>query len=136
MRLSRKQKATALMICLFLGAAALAQAGPLRGWRLLGQMTVTDSLDHDTLPVTGARGDFKNLRLKVLDRAVEFRSMKIHFANGEVQDIELRDKIPAGGQSRVIDVSGGDRVIRQIEFWYDAQSLGGKRARVRVYGQH
>ena len=76
-------------------------------------------------------------KLEVLDRAVQFRFMKLHFANGETQNVELRDVIPAGGESRVIDVEGvGDRVIRTVEFSYDAQSLGGKKARVRVFGKN
>lgn len=129
----------AISACLLFGwvmTATLAEAGPLKGWRQLGQLTVTDGLDHDALVVTGARGDFRKLQVRVFERAVQFRSMKVHFANGDVQDVELRDVIPAGGQSRIIDIEGVDRVIRKIEFWYDAQARGGKRARVRVYGQH
>jgi hypothetical protein len=36
----------------------------------------------------------------------------------------------------VIDVEGKDRVIRSIEFRYDAQTIRGKRARVFVYGKN
>jgi hypothetical protein len=108
-----------------------------RHWEALGTLNVSDAADHDTLPVTAGRGTFRSLKLEVLDRAVQFRDMKIHFANGETQDVALRDKIPAGGESRVIDVEGpGDRVIRSIELRYDAQSLLGKKARVRVYGKN
>lgn len=134
---------TALALAaLFLILAGTADARPRRDrgarhWEVLGTLTVSDAADHDTLPVTGARGTFRSLKLEVLDRAVQFRDMKIHFANGETQDVALRDKIPAGGESRVIDVEGaGDRVIRSIELRYDAQSLLGKRARVRVYGKN
>lgn len=108
-----------------------------RHWEVLGTLTVSDGADHDTLPVTANRGTFRSLKLEVLDQGVQFRDMKIHFANGETQDVELRHVIPAGGESRVIDVEGpGDRVIRSIELRYDAQSLLGKKARVRVYGKN
>ena len=109
----------------------------VRGWELLGTRTVTDRADHDTIPVTAAKGTFRRLQVQVEGRAVQFRAMKLHFGNGETQDVELRDVISAGGESRVIDVEGlGDRVIRSIEFRYDAQSLGGKRAVVKVYGKN
>lgn len=108
-----------------------------RRWEVLGTMTVSDAKDHDVLAVTGRKGTFRSFKLEVLDRAVQFRSVKLHFANGESQDVALREVIPAGGESRAIDVEGaGDRVIRTIELAYDAQSLGGKRARVRVYGRN
>ena len=44
--------------------------------------------------------------------------------------------IGAGQESRVIDLAGGERVIRRIEFWYDAQTARrGAKARVRVFGR-
>ena len=109
-------------------------AGPR--WELLGERTVTDKADHDVLPVTAARGTFHSLKLEVRGRSVQFHSVKIHFGDGETQDVELRNVIPAGGESRVIDVEGHDRVIRSIEFRYDTQSLFGKKAVVLVYGRN
>jgi hypothetical protein len=132
---------TALVLTLAVLAAGTAEArrrdrpvGPR--WEFLGERTVTDKADHDILPVTVARGTFRSLKLEVRDRAVQFHSVKIHFGDGETQDVELRNVIPAGGESRIIDVEGHDRVIRSIEFRYDAQSLLGKKARVLVYGKN
>jgi hypothetical protein len=110
-----------------------ADAGPLRGWELIGQATVTDARDHDTIAVTRAQGTFRRVQVKVLRQPVQFREMTIHFASGGDQTVELREVIRAGGASRVIDVDGADRVIRSIEFRYDAQSRG-RRAVVRIYG--
>ena len=103
-------------------------------WEFLGQRSVTDRVDHDVIAVTAAKGTFRALQLRVKGRAVQFRDVKIHFADGQDQDVELRHVIPAGGQSRVIDVNGRDRVVRSVEFWYDAQSILGKRAEVELYG--
>jgi hypothetical protein len=126
-----------LFLCL-LQAALPADARPRRAgrWELLGVRTVTDRADHDAIAVTAAKGTFRSLQIKVEGRAVEFRDVKIHFANGDVQDVELRDVIPAGGESRIIDVEGGDRAIRSVEFRYDAQSLVGKKAVVKLFGRN
>lgn len=123
------------LLALSLVALALPAAAGYRGrWVLLGERSVNDKIDHDTIVVTAARGRFRQLEVRVLERAVQFRDMKVHYGDGFVQDVEIRNVIPAGGSSRTIDLSGGKRVIRSIEFWYDAQSLGGK-ATVRVFGQ-
>jgi hypothetical protein len=122
-----------LVAYLLVPAQALAERRA--GWTLLGERRVSDAVDHDVIAVTAARGDFRKLQLRVLDRGVQFRQVIVHFANDDRQEIELRDVIPAGGRSRVIDLAGGDRVIRSVELRYDAQSLGGRPARVRVYGQ-
>jgi hypothetical protein len=42
--------------------------------------------------------------------------------------------IAAGGETRAIDLEGNDRVIRSVEFWYDANTIRGRQAQVRVYG--
>ena len=122
-------------LALLLLPADSSAARPGR-WELLGERSVTDAVDHDTIPVTAARGTFRALKIKVEDRAVQFRDVKIHFADGEVQDVPVRRVVPAGGESRRIDIRGRDRVVRSIEVWYDAQTLGGKKATVKVYGQN
>lgn len=115
--------------------AARRWPGRERGWELLGARTVTDKVDHDSVAAAD-QGTFRSLKIVVEGRAVQFRDVKVHFAHGGVQHVELRNVIPAGGASRVIDIEGRDRVIRRVEFWYDAQSILGQRATVRVYGRN
>ena len=136
----RRSIASLALLALVLGIVALPTAAAARrghgGWTLLGERRVTDKLDHDTIVVTAARGDFRHLQLRVLERPVQFHKVVVHFGNGESQQLELREVIKAGGRSRVIDLEGHDRVIRSIDLWYDAQSIGrGKGALVRVFGQ-
>lgn len=139
---SRKLTTLALTALVLFTVLAAGTAEARRGrpvgprWELLGERTVTDKADHDVLPVTAARGTFRSLKLEVRGRAVQFHSVKIHFGDGETQEVELRNVIPAGGESRVIDIDGRDRVVRSIEFRYDAQSLLGKKAVVKVYGRN
>lgn len=123
----------ALLLLAFAVSVRPAGAGRLRGWELIGQATVTDARDHDTIAVTRAQGTFRRVQIKVLRENVQFREVTIHFASGADQSVELREVIRAGGSSRVIDVEGGDRVIRSVELRYDAQSRG-RRAVVRIYG--
>jgi len=136
----RKSLVFGLFCALALALVSDAAVGPRKragralGWELLGTRSVTDKVDHDSIAAAG-QGTFRSLKIVVEGRAVQFRDVKVHFANGDVQDVELRNVIPAGGESRVIDVEGRDRVIRNVEFWYDAQSLG-KRATVKLYGRN
>lgn len=131
----RVRRTMAAVVAVWL-CASLVQARPAP-WVLLGQRQVTDRADHDTIGVTGARGDFRSIRIDVSRHAVDFHRVLIHFGNGGDQEVQMRHTIPAGGSSREIDIEGGDRVIRSIEFWYDAKTIGrGGRATVRVMGRH
>jgi hypothetical protein len=125
----------AALVLSLLSATFVAAAGG-SPWVRLGNTTVNDKVDRDTIAVTARRGDFKAIQLRVFERDVQFREVVIRFGNGSLQNVGLRNVIQAGGHSRVIDIDGADRVIRAIELVYDAQSLGGKRARVEVWGRH
>lgn len=135
MHRSTRNSLSLLALALILLASPLA-AGKMKGWELLGERQVTDGLDHDVIQVTAAKGDFRSLKVLVKGHAVQFRSMRIHFGDGSSQSVELRDVIPAGGESRVIDVEGKDRVIRNVEFTYDAQTHHGKQAHIRLFGRN
>jgi hypothetical protein len=136
MNRARKIPASLALATILLGLAASAARAGQQGWEPIGEKVVTDRVDHDTVVVTRAEGTFKAVQVRVKQRAVQFRSMKIHFGNGDTQNVELRVVIPAGGKSRVIDVEGGDRIIKTIDFVYDAQSLHGGTAVVRVFGRN
>ena len=121
---------------LFLAAAlSPAWAGP--GWELLGERKVKFSAEKDTIVVTASEGRFKHLKFKVHRNGVNFIDAKVHFANGDVQDVKLRSVVRPGRYSRVIDLEGGERAIDKIVFIYDAQTRRQhKGARVEVYGRH
>ncbi len=115
-----------------------ALAGPTQKqpeWILLGTRTVTDRADHDVIGVTGARGDWQAIKLTVQRASVDFHRVVVHFGNGTQQEVQMRNTIPAGGETRAIDLTGPDRVINRVEFWYDANTIRGRRAVVRLFGR-
>ena len=132
----RRSLAFLALVAVVLTLALPSAAAARDGWTLLGERRVTDRADHDTIAVTASRGDFRKLQFRVTGRPVQFHRVVVHFGDGSDQTIELREVIKAGNRSRVIDLEGGDRVIRSIDLWYDAQSIGrGKGALVRVFAQ-
>ena len=107
-----------------------------QGWTLLGSRTVNDRVDHDSIAVTGMRGDFTGVKIAVGQLSpIRFYRVVVHYANGGSQELEVRDLIPAGGETRVMDLRGAERIIRNIDIWYEARSIGPRGAVVRVYGR-
>jgi hypothetical protein len=113
-------------------AASVAAEGPT--WVLLGERTVTDRLDHDTIVVTAERGEFSAVKVMVRRHAVDFHRFVVTYGNGDTDVLEVRRTIPSGGETRTLDFKGGRRVIKRIDFWYDAHTLGGRKAVVSVLG--
>jgi hypothetical protein len=104
-------------------------------WRFLGERIVNDRVDHDIIMVTASRGDMNALQIRVKGASVDFHRVVVVYGNGRRQEIELRNTIPAGGTSRAIDLIGNDRVVRSVEFWYDANTIRGRKAVVRLFGR-
>jgi hypothetical protein len=135
----RQGMAVLVLMAGVLGAACATYAQTGRGpnWVLLGERVVTDKSDHDTIRVGRDRGSFTAVKFEVRRHGVDFHRVVVHFANGEDQKVELRNSIPAGGETRVIDIDGANRIITSIDFWYDAKTLGrGRSATVRSLGRH
>ena len=93
-------------------------------------------MDRDAIPVTVREGTFRGIQLKVRKAGVTFRDVKVYYANGSVEDIKIRRHIPAGGETRVIDLDGRNRVITKVVFWYNTKPGRARRATVELWGMH
>ena len=61
--------------------------------------------------------------------------MCVRYSNGTSEEVEFRDYIPAGGQTRAINLRGDNRVISSVNFLYSkATWRRGARPRVTLYG--
>lgn len=105
-------------------------------WELLGVRTVDFKLDHDEILVSGFEGKFEAIKIKVNQGAINMRKVVVHFANGGSQEVEMKNNFKKGSSSRVIDLTGDDRVIRKVSLWYDTKNFSKKKAKVQVWGRH
>jgi hypothetical protein len=108
-------------------------SGDQSRWEQLGQSYVDGRRDHDTINVNN-RGTFRQLQLGVRRGNVEFQRVVVHFESGENHELEIRDRIPAGDRTRVIDLPGERRRIRSVEFWY-AKENWRERPHVNLWGR-
>lgn len=114
---------------------ARPRAGPPGSWRVLGTTHATHTVDHDSIIVQGPYDNFRRLKFKVTDAPLNLYRLVVTYDNGAPDNIEVRQNIPQGGESRVIDLRGaGKRSLRRIDFWYDTRGLGRGRADVTVFG--
>jgi hypothetical protein len=102
------------------------------GWERLGAREVNFRTDRDTIPVTVADGRFRKIRLRVRGNAVEFLDVSVVFADGSRQDVPVRAVIAEGGATRVIDLVGEARVIRDVVFTYRVATERPARGRAEV----
>jgi len=126
-----------LLASLSVGSAALLPPTPsfLR-WEMLGARKIKYRVERDEILVTAREGGFTAVKLKFLHAPVNMRKMTIHFRNGDTQEVVLKNNFARGGESRVIDLKGGKRVIRKVVFWYDSKNRAARRATIQLWGRH
>jgi hypothetical protein len=103
-------------------------------WEALGARWVDGRVDRDRIQVGRDDGRFRTLMLSVRDSAVEIYDVRVVFADGS--EFTPRTRLVFGENSRSgqIDLPGGDRVVRFVDFRY-GNLPGGGRARVELWGR-
>ncbi|HUJ24321.1 MAG TPA: hypothetical protein VLX58_22450 [Bryobacteraceae bacterium] len=132
MRISTIRSAVGAGLLLFsLAAISFAQR---HGREYLGEANVDGAVDHDNIVVTAAKGTFRAIQIRVERAAIEFDRVVVHYGDGDSEPIHIRSRIPRGGETRIIDLPGGSRVIRSVEFWYARASGRPEKPKVRLFG--
>jgi hypothetical protein len=117
------------------GAGPGPGPGPGIGrWEELGCKRVGFIIDRDVIPVGRQEGRFRAIRLRVQDNKVYMMDLRVIYANGEPDNIPVRDEIRPGRETRPLDLRGDRRAIRQIEMVYRSQPNFRGQARVCVDG--
>jgi hypothetical protein len=113
-------------------------AGPGPGrpdkWEELGCQKVGFLGDRDVVKVGRREGRFKAIRLLVSGNSVYIVNLKVVYANGAPDDIDVKSEIREGGQSGALDLKGRDRAIDRVELVYRAKPNFNGSARVCVQG--
>ena len=118
-------------------AQKVVQPGPGAAgqWQLIGQTHADHAADHDSIIVKGPFDNFRRIKFKVTDAPLNMMHMVVVYDNGQPDKIDVRQNIPKGGESRVIDLKGiGKRSVRRIDFWYDTKGFLNGKADVTVFG--
>jgi len=103
------------------------KTGPPGTWQELGTLIVKDTVNHDDIVFVG-QAEYRSLKFKVQDAPVNILNMNVIYQNGKVDQFNLKYQVPAGGESRVIDLKAdnlktGVRKIRRVTIWYQTDGL-------------
>jgi hypothetical protein len=128
-------RTAARLLSFLLIGAAIACASSRSDWQLLGRKTVSFLVERDTIDVDRREGRFRQIMFVVEGAPVEMRDVRVTFGDGYSFHPETRLEFGRDTRSRAIDLPGGDRYIRKIDFVYRKTSGIFRRATVSVYGR-
>ncbi|MGE4247643.1 MAG: hypothetical protein AB7E66_16740 [Parvibaculaceae bacterium] len=87
-------------------------------WQPLGCQRVGFLESKDTIRVGRREGAFRAIKLAVADSPLRLNRMRVVFGNGPAQTFDVKSVIPAGAETRAIDLDGTRRVIERIDLEY------------------
>lgn len=109
-----------------LAAAAFGLAAAVSGAQAaevqLGVANYEFKPQQDVVQVGGGAGMFQSLRLEVRGSDVEVLDLTVVYGNGTPESIRVRQVFKAGTSSRDIQLTGGNRFIKQIVVTYRAKA--------------
>lgn len=111
-----------------------ARPAPALTWQLIEVRTVTFRPDRDIVRIGPAAGKFRALQFVVTRNDLLIDDIKVVYGNGAIDDIKIRRKIRAGKRTRILDLRGPARFIREIRFIYRTEPPLEQTARIAIYG--
>lgn len=104
------------------------------GWEKLGERLIQGRAEKDTIVVTGREGTFTRIKIVAEHSALELWDLEVTFGDGTTFSPNTRLVFGKNTGSRVIDLPGGQRAIRKVEFRY-GNLPGGGRAQLELWAK-
>jgi len=105
-----------------------------KGWHKIGETTVDFTKDRDEVSVIGS-DKFAALIFKVEDAPIHILDIEVYYESGDNQKVNVNFPVKAPGQTKEINLNGGERSIKKIVFVYKTISnKKGEKAHVEIYG--
>jgi hypothetical protein len=101
---------------------------------MLGERSVEGTNDRDVIAVGAREGRYRRIMIVVEHSPLEMYDVVVTFGDGTKFSPATRHVFGANTRSHVIDLPGGQRTIRNVEFRY-GNLPGGGRARAELWAQ-
>ena len=105
------------------------------GWELLGETKAGFIRETDVINVN-SRNQFTAIRFKVEAAEIKLSELGVFFEGGDKLSPAVDETIPAGRESRLIELAADGRTITKIELKYrTVGSIIKKKANILVFGK-
>jgi len=106
-----------------------------QSWGKLGERSI-EATDNGMTTVDAANGStVKAIKIKVKKGGINLHRCEIWFQNGTKKSVDLRNDVPAGSESREIDLADKNNSVSKVVFWYDTRNYGKQNAEVELWGK-
>lgn len=104
------------------------------GWQKIGETVASFKSQDESISVIGA-DEFSAIKIRVEDAPLEIERMQVFYESGDMEEIDVKQTIQAGDESKVFRLEHPDRDIQKVAFTYNTvPNAEGDKADVELYG--
>ena len=104
-------------------------------WIKLGERTVNYTVDHSEIVFEGLNTNVSALRVKVRRGAINLHRCVVFYQDNQTHEIDVLNSIPAGQESKVMELPIPTKTINKLVFTYDTKNRATQKAEVEVLGR-
>ena len=105
-----------------------------KGWHKIGETTVDFKREKEEVFILGANR-FAVIKFRVKDEPIDLVSTEIVYESGDGESITINAHVKAPGDSREINLNGGERSVKKIVFVYKTlPNPADKKAHIEIWG--
>jgi hypothetical protein len=123
-----------LLAVMFVSSLALVSA-QAADWSTIGSGILVFSKSEAAIKVKKSAAPCSEIRVRTKGEMVHLDSVKLTFADGSTQDIEVKQVLRPGIDSESIKIDGGPKDLETVEIFHNPGGRGAsKRATITVQG--
>jgi len=104
------------------------------GWHKIGEVKADFKMDSESILVVG-KDQFKAIKLKVTDAAMDIEKVTVFFESGSSQEIPVHGVLKAGVETGEYKLQNPTEEIKKVTFTYKSQpNAKDEKAHVELYG--
>lgn len=103
------------------------------GWHKIGEVKADFKLEKESISVLG-KDRFKSILLKVTDAPINIQSVQVVYESGQVEDINVKNELKAGAETRVIDLKNAGEIQKVVFTYKTIPNRQDEKAHVELYG--
>ena len=104
-------------------------------WEKLAETKINQGLNRHEMMISADNKPFSAVKIRSVQGGVNLHRCIFHYKNGETLTVEMRNDLPAGTDSRVIQLPRKKDPVIKVEFWYDTKNYGDQKASLELWGK-
>jgi hypothetical protein len=104
-------------------------------WSKLAEKMISPSQENDDMAIEGPGALYTAIKLKVVRGGINLHRCVVWFSDGEKKSFDMRNDIPAGGESRVITLGDKGRSVTRFVYWYDVLNYDSQKAGLELWAR-